>query len=628
MVTRFKTPKLDSAAIYQQALHALKTTAGHSLPQLDALIHVVADIFHCPMVTVALCSGNQLNFISSYGSSVNQVEIEHSFSGYVYRTREPLVVYDAASDERFHLNPFVQGKPFIKCFAGMPLSLQNGDVTGALGIYFYQSVTLSASQLHHLQLLSHAVEGLLDSHLNHLQTQVALDVVEQERQIFSRKDELSEEVAKVSGVGGWAYDVKTQEVFWTQKTRDIHEVTDDYLPNLENAYSFYAPEYQDSIQEIVEQGLKSSGLWEFELPLITAKGRHIWVKVTGKATYEDGQVVRMYGGFQDITQRRMVDKKLRASERIAKEKSKELTAIINHMPQGVAVFRPCGRLKYWNLQYLTLFDKLPDDPCTGVTFQNFLELKAQQGEMEGSAEQFLKKMHLSFSQGKSVRLMYHLLSGKIIDALYSPLPDGCWLSIAEDVTEREKASRHITHVAYHDTLTGVANRMLFNSKLSQALNDIQRNETGSQYMLLLIDLDYFKIINDTYGHTIGDSVLNFVAQRLGKSVRDKDIVARFGGDEFAILLAGREDLHQQAENIAQRILESLSMPYKYQGTAIDLGVSIGISDLQEEDASINDPIQRADIALYNVKSQGRNTYLFYSDELSFPTPNQVHQPRS
>ncbi|MGM0575254.1 MAG: putative bifunctional diguanylate cyclase/phosphodiesterase [Myxococcota bacterium] len=193
--------------------------------------------------------------------------------------------------------------------------------------------------------------------------------------------------------------------------------------------------------------------------------------------------------------------------------------------------------------------------------------------------------------------------------------------ILSDITRQKEAEDRLRHDAFHDTLTGVANRALFEDRLRQALARSDRL-SSAQWAVLFVDLDHFKRINDTLGHEAGDRFLTDVAHRLSGCVRPADTVARLGGDEFAVLLdqlAGPED----AELIAQRIQEALQEPFEYRGQRVHGSASIGIAPGRLDYETMSAVLRDADRAMYQAKSEGRGCYRIFG--LRTPQPPEHEQ---
>ena len=184
---------------------------------------------------------------------------------------------------------------------------------------------------------------------------------------------------------------------------------------------------------------------------------------------------------------------------------------------------------------------------------------------------------------------------------------------ARDISERKEAEQVINFQAYHDLLTHLPNRALLKDRLSLAITQAQRNKRRLAVMFL--DLDRFKIVNDTLGHTMGDRLLKAVANRLQGCLRGGDTLSRFGGDEFTLLLPEvrtRDDVVV----IGSKILDKLSAPFVIDGHELFVGASIGIAMYPEAGDSVESLIQSADIAMYHVKRRGKNGYQFFTDEMN------------
>ncbi|HKO54422.1 MAG TPA: EAL domain-containing protein, partial [Thermoanaerobaculia bacterium] len=186
---------------------------------------------------------------------------------------------------------------------------------------------------------------------------------------------------------------------------------------------------------------------------------------------------------------------------------------------------------------------------------------------------------------------------------------GGMVCVARDITERTYAEEQIKHLAYHDALTGLPNRLLFKDRLTVALSHAQRDR--SRIAVLFLDLDRFKVINDSLGHNIGDQLLQAVATRVQSCVRESDTVARLGGDEFTLLLPNLLR-SEDAAPIAQKILEAVRYPFHIEGREFFTTTSIGISLYPEDGTDAETLIKNADTAMYQAKEQGRDNYQLFN----------------
>ncbi|MDP4125813.1 MAG: EAL domain-containing protein [Bacillota bacterium] len=187
------------------------------------------------------------------------------------------------------------------------------------------------------------------------------------------------------------------------------------------------------------------------------------------------------------------------------------------------------------------------------------------------------------------------------------------VSIIRDISKRKKAEELLTHQAQHDALTGLPNRYFFNESLCQALTQ-SRNKNG-KLAVMFLDLDRFKLINDTMGHNLGDQLLKKVAERVGQNLRAGDTLARLGGDEFLILLPDiRND--QEVVFVSERILKVLTQPIIIEGNEVYMTTSIGISLYPNDGSDMETLVKQADTAMYFAKEKGRNNYQFFNHELN------------
>lgn len=192
--------------------------------------------------------------------------------------------------------------------------------------------------------------------------------------------------------------------------------------------------------------------------------------------------------------------------------------------------------------------------------------------------------------------------------------------VARDISGRKKAEKLITYQAYHDLLTKLPNRAMLRDRLDLAIKQAERsNET---LIVMFLDLDRFKLVNDSFGHVVGDQLLVEVAARLKAEIRTGDTLARLGGDEFMLLLP-QPTSRLQAEKVAQKLIASLQQPFLLQSKEVYINVSIGLSVFPDDSKDINSLIKNADLAMYEVKSTGKNGYTFFSEKLEHAAAEKI-----
>jgi diguanylate cyclase (GGDEF)-like protein/PAS domain S-box-containing protein len=204
-----------------------------------------------------------------------------------------------------------------------------------------------------------------------------------------------------------------------------------------------------------------------------------------------------------------------------------------------------------------------------------------------------------------------------VDAAVVPLKDGNgqvarFISICIDITERKLSEQSMLHVATHDVLTGLANRRLLRERMLKALSDGRRSSALAA--VLFIDLDAFKVINDSLGHDVGDALLVEASQRLRTCVRSDDTVARQGGDEFIVFMPQLESAHGPA-TLADKLLAALSQPFHVDGRVLRIGCSIGIAVYPVDGEDVDSLLKHSDTAMYRAKKEGRNGYRFYASAM-------------
>jgi len=284
------------------------------------------------------------------------------------------------------------------------------------------------------------------------------------------------------------------------------------------------------------------------------------------------------------------------AERALELSEAQFRAVFNDAAIGIAILDKRARVLESNPAFLRILGTVPPSPRT--IYGSFFE-----GLGNGGAPSQRLEHPITLVSGEQ----------KWIDATLSAIHHDAASSLVvwmlQDVTERKKTEQRLLHDATHDTLTGLANRSSFEERLSEALAAALRNGRPD-FAVLFVDLDHFKDINDSFGHAMGDAVLRTIAHRLRVSVGVDDVVARFGGDEFAILLRGVVR-QQQIESIGRRIQRNLEEPLTIEGRMVFTTASIGITRATLEYTSAGDMLRDADTAMYSAKSGGRARYLTF-----------------
>jgi diguanylate cyclase (GGDEF)-like protein len=292
---------------------------------------------------------------------------------------------------------------------------------------------------------------------------------------------------------------------------------------------------------------------------------------------------------------------------VEQDRQRFLSAI-NNMPIGLVMFDAEQKLIVANARYSEIY-RLPSDLAKpGTPFMAILEHRISAGQNPGSdGRKYVTYLTDIVKRGEPFSDIVQFHDGRIVSLVYQPMEGGGWVSTHEDITDRRKAEAKIAHMAHHDGLTDLPNRVLLRERIEDALVRVGRN---GHVAILCLDLDHFKDINDTLGHTIGDALLTTVARRLAAVVREGDTVARLGGDEFAIIQVGAEQ-PKGARALAERVIEAVGQPCLVEGHQIVTNVSIGVALAPSDGTDAAHLLKAGDMALYRAKSDGRGIYRFF-----------------
>lgn len=289
---------------------------------------------------------------------------------------------------------------------------------------------------------------------------------------------------------------------------------------------------------------------------------------------------------------------------------------LNNMARGLSMFDADRCLIVCNDLYRQIYDLPPELTVPGTPFSRILAFHAANEGAANTIGELRRQNHWiaqhaqELAHGRTFTHTQYLKNGRIILVTNQPLSDGGWVDIQEDITERTIAEERIAWLARHCPLTEIANRFHVCERLDE---EIARLKPGAALAVHLVDLDFFKRVNDTLGHAAGDAVLRAVAKRISSTVRETDFVGRLGGDEFAVIqteVTGPE----QALGLARRLVATLNAPYRVLGTSAGIGASIGIALGPEHGANADTLLRKADTALYRVKGCGRGNACVYHPE--------------
>ena len=349
-----------------------------------------------------------------------------------------------------------------------------------------------------------------------------------------------------------------------------------------------------------------------ERSLLTIDGQEIPVLKTVSKIQINGKE-HLLESFIDISERKEAEEKLRESE-------ERYRTLYSTMQEGVAQYRMIYDVDGNAIDY----EIININPA----YESIIGLKRQQviGHMasttypqkDGKAA-CLDIFDQVVSSGVSANFEFSF-KDMTLNVSAAKISEGHFATIFEDITQRKADEKHIEKLAYYDILTGLPNRVLMQDRLSQMTAFAKRNDR--KIGVFFLDIDHFKRINDTFGHDTGDQMLIVVAERLRGVLRDCDTVSRIGGDEFVILV-DNITTRDNASVLACKILEAMTPSIVLKGKEVYSSTSIGIGIFPEDGADSDSLLKNADVAMYQAKESGRNTYRFYSSEMNSKALQQL-----
>jgi len=300
-----------------------------------------------------------------------------------------------------------------------------------------------------------------------------------------------------------------------------------------------------------------------------------------------------------------------AERRRVEEQLRKLSRAIEQCPSVVIITDVQGRIEYVNPKFTQV---------TGYTPQEVIGMSLR--DLEGQSSEEYQQMWQTITSGGEWRGEFYSKKKNgepywVLAAL-SPIRNQAgnithFLAVKEDITRRKRDEETIRYLAYYDALTDLPNRLLFNDRLTLALAKAQRSH--QMLAIMFLDLDRFKIVNDTLGHALGDRLLQGVAHRLISTLGEGDVVARMGGDDFMLLLTGILQVEEVVQRV-QKILEILRPSFNFEGYELHITPSIGIALYPDDGKSTEALLKNADVALHRAKEQGGNTYQFYTSVMN------------
>lgn len=412
-----------------------------------------------------------------------------------------------------------------------------------------------------------------------------------------------------------SHDVMASTCYISPRVEEMLGYTpEEYRATAEFWFELVHPDDRELVRAAMHEAVSTGKPFSLEYRKIARDGRVVWVRDEAvQVAGEDGQAPYWQGVNVDITERRTAEAAFEVEREL-------LLALMNNVPD--LVYFKDRESRFLRLNEPTaraLGCETPSD-AIGKTDADFFDL----------GPEWIEEEQRVLRHGGTIvnRLVQHSAEdGHRIWVLNTKVPvrnasgDVIGLiGLGRDVTELKELEERMAHQAFHDPLTGLPNRTLFMDRLQHALTGAPRRDEN--VAVLFLDLDGFKLVNDSHGHEAGDALLVSVARRLSTRLRASDTLSRLGGDEFGAILEGITSI-AEAEQVAERMLRALDAPFMVRGKEIFVGASIGVALSRAETSGPNDLLREADVALYQAKAAGRRSVVVFRRDMAMAIAERV-----
>ncbi|MCC7008512.1 MAG: EAL domain-containing protein [Acidobacteria bacterium] len=425
------------------------------------------------------------------------------------------------------------------------------------------------------------------------------------------------EAQAIARVGSWEFDLVRRTLRWSRETYRIFGVTRaTFVPTYEAMLTRLHPDDRDRVDVDFQASVRTRTLLALDLRIVQDDGQIRHVHARGRTSYDaQGRPTRAVGTVQDITERKRIEDDQQFTNTL-------LRTQMETSPDAILVVGTHGRIIAANQRFADMF-LTSVDRLLGADGDQVLTAAASHMKSADAFLTRLRQLHTPSDEMGHDEL--ETTDGRYFERHTALLrtPAGTELGrvwFFREITARKSAELQILHAARHDALTGLPNRRVFVEELRHAIARVTRG--AKPFAVLYLDLDYFKDVNDTLGHPVGDELLRVVAARLRATVRDTDLVARFGGDEFAVVVS-EIDQPVDAAIVASHIAKAISEPCWVQESEIRLGASIGISVHGPQYLDPEMLLAHADVALYRAKAERRGFYRFFTEAMDTDVRTRV-----
>ena len=509
------------------------------------------------------------------------------------RQRQPVIVNNYAACP--HKQGLPEGHAHLQRLVSLPV-LENGRVVMIAGVG-NKTADYTDIDVETLQLIANDIWRL----------------VQRRRAIKSlaTSEQRLREAQHLANIGSWEFDHHTGELTWSDEVFHIFEVPrEQFSYSFESAMQWVHPEDQTMVIQAFNAAIAQQTTYNQVNRLLTPTGKIKYIHGRGETYYADNRKPkRSVGTVQDITDQVLASRKLQ-----------QAAAVFRSTLEGVVITDLEGQILNVNQAFETITGYTQAE-VIGQTprllksgkhepqfYANLWQALNQQGQWHGEI----------WNRRKDGTIYPELLTITTVRSM-DDIATG-YVGVFSDITEAKASQEQLDFLAYHNPLTELPNRLLFNDRLNHSIALASRQNT--MLAVIFIDLDRFKHINDTMGHGAGDQLLQQLAARLKQQMRRDDTIAHLSGDEFVVLLENL-DSAQPVTTVVHNLFETFKQPFQLQNQAIYITASLGISLFPNDGEDSATLLRNADTAMYQAKEEGRNTYRFYTQAMMAITFEQM-----
>lgn len=688
-----------------EALHQYQILDTTPEEAFDDLTRLAAQICETPIALISLVDANRFWFKSRLGVDITELPLDVEFCLLTIQNRDILIIPDTLADEQFAANQIVNGSPYIRFYAGVPLQTAEGYILGTICILDHVPRQLNQNQINALQILSRQVVTQLELRRSLIELTRTSAERQQPEELLRRSEEFLRRMLKSSADCIKVLDLEGRLLSISAQGQLVLEI-EDFTPYKSSSWLEF---WQETDREAVCLAMamaKAGGVGKFQGYCPTAKGNPKWWDVVVTSIMDaEGRPEQLLVVSRDITKRKQAEEErdqffslslnmmcvasfdgylkrlnpawsktlgftkeellakpyiefIHPEDRVATiaevkkialggetigfenrylckdgsykwflwnivrfveqellycvahditerkqvdEESREMSVALENAVEGISRLDTQGRYITVNRAYASTFGYQPEE-MIGMEWQ--LTVHPEDRENMMAAYQYMLTNDKAEVEIRGVRKdgsVYYKQS--VMISAYNKQQFVGHYCFTKDVTERKQTESQLRHQACHDALTGLPNRFLFIDRVDHAIKRTKRQK-DYLFAVLFLDLDRFKVVNDSLGHIIGDQLLVAIAHRLEVCLRPADTVARLGGDEFTILLEDIKDI-SDATQVAERIQTELTLPFYLSGHEVFTAVSIGIALSTTGHNQAEDILRNADTTMYRAKALGK-----------------------